>query len=108
MHFDQIIEEPFLGVEEKRRRQGVALVCGKPPELWDVVGLHSSAQTLEKFRADARVLERCEVEGAELIIPLQIGHDVLGFGFRWIGGKAGEVGRILWIRRDSRATTLTC
>jgi hypothetical protein len=74
--------------------------------LWDVVGLHSSAQTLEKFRADACVLERCEVEGAELIIPLQTGQDVLGFGFRWISGKAVEVGRVLWVGRDAGETTL--
>ena len=26
MHLDQIVEEPFAGIEEKRRRQGIAFV----------------------------------------------------------------------------------
>src|SRR5262245_41848301 len=107
MHVDQIIEELLLSVKEKRGRQGVALLGSKPPELWDVVGLHSRTEPLEKFWTDACMLEWCEVERADLAIPLQRGQDVPGFRFGWVHGKAVEVGRVLWVGRECRGTQCT-
>src|SRR5439155_4062833 len=78
MHFDQIIQQPFSRVTQKCGSQGIALVWGKVLQLLDIVGLHRRTEPPEQFRAHTRMLERGQVEGAELTIPLQIGgHSAL-------------------------------
>src|SRR5256885_16583564 len=84
----------------------MALVWSKLLPLLSIVGLHSSTEPLEQCRAHVRVLERGEVEGAALVIPLQIGQDMLGFCFGRIRRKAVEIFRVRWRRRDTRQTSL--
>jgi hypothetical protein len=59
--------------------------------LLSIVRAHGRAETFKQGGTNADVVERVEVERAELGSPFQIRHDVLGLGFRWILGKAEKV-----------------